>query len=108
MKELGAGRIPAGAAVVVGRIPVGKADEQHCIDGIGDVGVGNQMVSRRSLPRARIHADMRSRVGRSSTMTVSMKRCLPCMKSMPPDLGAVMAAAMSLATLGTVSARSPS
>jgi hypothetical protein len=31
------------------------------------------------------------------------------MKSMPPDLGAVMAAAaMSLATLRTVSARSPS
>ena len=39
MEELGAGGVAAGAAVVVGRVPVGQPDEQHGVDGFGHVGV---------------------------------------------------------------------
>ena len=39
VEELGAGGVAAGAAVVVGRVPVGDADEEDGVDGFGDVGV---------------------------------------------------------------------
>ena len=39
MEEFRAGRIAAGAAVVVRGVPVGHADEQHGVDGFGDVSV---------------------------------------------------------------------
>ena len=39
VEELGAGGVAAGAAVVVGWVPVGEADEQDGVDGFGDVGV---------------------------------------------------------------------
>ena len=66
----------------------------------------NQIASRRSLPRARIHSANRWRVSAGSTITVSMKLCLPARNSWPPDFGAVIAdAAMSFATWTTVSAR---
>jgi hypothetical protein len=39
VEELSAGRVPAGPAVVVRRVPVSDADEQHGVDRLGDVGV---------------------------------------------------------------------
>ena len=39
MEEFGTGRVAASAAVVVGRVPVGEADEQRRVDGVGHVGV---------------------------------------------------------------------
>ena len=39
VEELGAGGVAAVAAVVVGWVPVGQPDEQHSVDGFGDVGV---------------------------------------------------------------------
>jgi hypothetical protein len=53
----------------------------------------NQIRSRRSVPRARIHAASWRRVATSSVITVSMKFGLPARNSWPPDLGAVIAAA---------------
>jgi hypothetical protein len=48
-------------------------------------------------------------VSTSSTITVSMRFGLPARNSWPPDFGAVMAAAaITLATWRTVSARSSS
>jgi hypothetical protein len=87
-------------------VPVGEADEQHGVDRVGDVGVADQIPSRRSLPRARSQPASLCSVSVSSMMTVSMNRCLPARNSWPPDFDAVMAAAaMSLATWRTVSAR---
>jgi hypothetical protein len=37
VEELGAGGVAAGAAVVVGWVPVGEADEQNGVDGVGDI-----------------------------------------------------------------------
>jgi hypothetical protein len=109
VEELGAGGVAAGAGVVVGRVPTSQPDEQHGVDSFGDVGVAEPDRSRRSAPRARIHSARSWRVSWSSTMTVSVNSGLPCRNSWPPDLGAVIAAAaMSLATWRTVSARSPS
>src|SRR5262249_21632841 len=39
VEELGACRVATGAAVVVGRVPVGESDEEDRVDGFGDVGV---------------------------------------------------------------------
>ena len=39
MEELGAGGIATGAAVVVGRVPVGEAHEEHGVNGVGDIRV---------------------------------------------------------------------
>src|SRR5690242_5351966 len=39
MNELGAGRVAAGTAVVVGWVPVHEADEQDGVNGVGNFGV---------------------------------------------------------------------
>jgi len=108
VEEFGADGIPAGAAVVVGRVPVREqADEQDRVDRFGGVGVAEPDPLRRSLPRARIQAASWRRVATSSVMTVSMKFGFPARNSWPPDLGAVIAAAaMSWATWRMVAARS--
>jgi hypothetical protein len=106
VQELSAGRIPAGAAVVVRWVPVGQPDEQHGIDGFGDVGVSKpDRLSAFLTPRPQPARKVRKR-----DVVVDDdgfdERCLPWRNSCPPDLGAVMAvAAMSLATWRTVSAR---
>ena len=78
VEELGAGGVAAGAAVVVGRVPVGQADEQHGVDGFGDVGVAEPdrlapFLAPGPQPVGELVAGCRA----SSTMTVSMKLCLP-------------------------------
>jgi hypothetical protein len=87
----GAGGVPAGAAVVVGRVPGGQeADEQDGVDGFG--GAEPDPLAA-LLAAARIQAASWRRVARSSAMTVSMKFGLPARNSWPPDLAAVMEAA---------------
>jgi hypothetical protein len=99
VQELGTGGEAAGSAVVVGRIPVARPTKRTASMASATSASRNQICSRRSFPRARIHAAKRPRVSGSSTMTVSVKLGFPAKKSWPPDLGAVMAAAaISLAT----------
>jgi hypothetical protein len=110
MEKLGAGGIAAGTAVVVRRVPVGgQADEEDASTASATSASRNQIFSRRSVPRARIHSASWLLVSAWSRITVSINVGLPARNSWPPDLGAVMAAAaMSLATWRTVSARSSS
>ena len=106
VEELGAGGVAAGAAVVVGWVPVGEADEQHGVDGFGDVGVAEPDRLAAFLA-AGAHP-----VGELVQGVVVVdddgldEEVLARRNSWPPDLGAVIAAAaMSLATWRTVSAR---
>ena len=106
MQELGAGGVPACAAVVVRGYQLLKPMKSTASITSAASASRNQIDSRRSLPRARIHAARAESVSLSSTMTVSTNRCLPARKSWPPDFGAVIAAAaINFATCRTVSPR---
>ena len=88
VEELGAGGVAAGAAVVVGWVPVGQPDEQHRVDGFGDVGVAEPdrlpaLLAAGPQPAGQL----RGASSASSTMTVSMKRCLPCEEQLAAGLG---------------------
>ena len=104
--KFGAGGVAAGAAVVDGRVPVGETDEKDGVERLGGLGVAepdrfSSLFAAGTHPRSEL-----LRVSRSSTITVSMKRCFPARRSCPPDFGAVIAAAaISFATWRTVSAR---
>ena len=88
MEELGAGGVAAGAAVVVGRVPVGEPDEQDGVDGFGDVGVAEPDRLAAFLATGPHPAGERVGACRaSSTITVSMNRCLPWQEQLPAGLG---------------------
>ena len=108
VEELRAGGVSTGATVVVGWVPVGEADEQDGVDRFGDVGVAEPGRLAAFLATGAHPAGEagRERVGVVDDDGLDERGACRPGTAWPPDLGAVMAAAaISLATWRTVSAR---
>lgn len=107
VEELGAGGVSAGAAVVVRWVPVGEADEECCVDGFGGFGVAEPDGFAAFLA-AGAHPLRETVEGVAVVDDDGFDEQVLALQE-ELDLGAVMAAAaMSLATWRTVSARSVS